>query len=149
MRHLILLPLLLACTAAPGAAAEPALNPTSASILLHLHPRPWRPPSVAMSAGLRTDVDPGGERLSPNAQEAFAAIREARARALANVRVDVRPDGSGHAVLGGLLRAYAVARIGPDGKLVEDCVHSEAGALERLGAPAVPAPGPALKKGGQ
>jgi hypothetical protein len=132
-----------------NAGAEPALNPISASILLHLHPRPWQPPLAVVGVGLRTDVDPGRVGLGPNIDEAFAAMREARARALANVRVEVRPDGSGRAVVGGLLRAYALVRIGPDGKLVEDCAHSEADALERLGAPVPLTPAPATKKGGK
>jgi hypothetical protein len=147
MRHVLLVPLLLACAFAPTAGAEPALNPHAASILLHLHPRPWHPPAAAVRAGLRTDVDPGGEGLGAPMDEAFAAIREARARALANVRVEMRPDGSGRAVVGGLLRAYALARIGPGGQLVEDCAHSEADALEWLGVPVPPAPAP--KKEGQ
>jgi hypothetical protein len=142
MRHFLLLPLLLACTAAP-AAAEPALNPASASILLHLHPRPWHPPAAVVRAGLRTDVDPGPEGLGAAADEAYAAIREARTRALANVRLEMRPDGSGRAVVGGLLRSYALARIGPGGRIVEDCAQSEAEALERLGAPAPARIGPA------
>ena len=137
MRPIFLVPLLLACAATTGAAAEPALNPVSASILLHLHPRPWRPPAELAGPGLRTDVDPAGEGIS---DEAFAAMREARARALARIPVEVLADGHGRVVLGGLLRSYALARLGPEGRLIEDCAHSEAEALERLAAPAPPAP---------
>lgn len=140
MRSLLILAVLLVCVSSVSAGAGPALNPTSASILLHLHPRPWHP--AAPLAGLRTDVDPVGDGLAPSDEAAFAAIRDARARALADVRVQMRPDGSGYAVLGGLLRAYAIARIGPGGRLVEDCAHSEADALERLRMPAPPAAAP-------
>ena len=140
MRHLLMLAVLLACGAATRAGAEPILNPASASILLHLHPRAWHPPAALGLAGLRTDVDPGGDGLADPMDGAFAAMREARARALANVRVELRPDGSAHAVVGGLLRAYAMARIGPEGRLVEDCTHSEAEALEWLVGPKPPAP---------
>ena len=142
MRHLLILPILLVCASPSSAGVEPALNPASASILLHLHPRPWHPATPL--AGLRSDVDPGGDGLAAPMEDAFASMREARARALANVRVQMRPDGSGYAVVGGLLRAYAVARIGPGGRLEEDCAHSEAEALGRLLAPA---PAAAAKEG--
>lgn len=144
MRPLLILPVLLVCTAVASAGAAPGLNPTSASILLHLHPRPWHPATPLASVGLRTDVDPGVDGLAAPMEDAFAAMREARARAFANVRMQVRPDGSAYAVVGGLLRAYAVARIGPEGRLVEDCEHSEAEALERL---LIPVPPAAAKEG--
>ena len=140
MRHLLMLAVLLACGATTRAGAGPISDPASTSILLHLHPRPWHPPTALAPVGLRTDVDPGGDGLADPMDGAFAAMREARARALANVRVELRPDGSAHAVVGGLLRAYAVARLGPEGRLVEDCTHSEAEALEWLVGPTQPAP---------
>jgi hypothetical protein len=59
-----------------------------------------------------------------------------RSAANANARVFTRPDGSRHAVLDGLIRAYAVVRIGPDGRLVQDCVHSEEAARQRALEPA-------------
>ena len=141
MRHLCLVPLLLACAATGAAAAEPALNPVSASILLHLHPRPWRPPAELAQPGLRTDVDPAGAGIS---DEAFAAMRDARARALARIPVEMLADGHGRVVLGGLLRSYALVRVGPGGRLIEDCAGSEVEALERLAAPL---PAPAKKEG--
>src|SRR5689334_12844443 len=114
MRHLPALSVLLVCASAALAGAAPGPAP-SGSILLHLHPRAWHPPASLVRPGLRTEVEPAGDG-TPTAAE-LAAIRAARASALANVHIQTRPDGSGYAVLGGLIRAYAIARIGPDGRL--------------------------------
>jgi hypothetical protein len=130
MRPLLPLLFLAACACVTTAQAGP--GPTSTSILLHLHPHAWHPPVAPLAAGLRTDVDAPVSALElPDA----AAAHAARQRALANVRVQMRPDGSGFAVVGGLLRAYSVARIGDDGRLVEDCAHSEEEALKMIAAP--------------
>ena len=92
----------------------------------------------------------GGVIESPDdapLQAEIAAIRAARAAALAGIPVQFHADGSRFAVLGGLIRAYAVARIGADGSLDQGCVDSEDGAFEWLAIPpapaAVPAPAPA------
>ena len=59
---------------------------------------------------------------------------DARRQALARVQVLTRPDGSRHAVLGGLIRAYTVVHVGADGWLTEECVSSEEQARARVQA---------------
>ncbi len=137
-RVLVALPLLLACAAAP-AGAEPVPAPNSGSILLHLHPRAWRPPAPLVSGGLRAEADPQEDGTGTSLAGRIAAARAANMAALAHLPVQFRPDGSRFVVLDGLLRAYAVARVGAGGRLEEDCADSEAKALEWLGAPQAPA----------
>jgi hypothetical protein len=55
-----------------------------------------------------------------------------RARAEAGVRT--MPDGSRHAVLNGALRSWTIATIDDQGRVVQDCVHSEAEARQRVEA---------------
>lgn len=136
-RVLVVLSVVLACAASAG--AEPASSPTSASILLHLHPRPWHPPAAPARVGMRTLVETQGDTPGAPLATEIAALRAARASALAGIPVQFHADGSRFAVLGGLVRAYAVARVGADGALEEDCADSETGAIEWLAAPAVPA----------
>jgi hypothetical protein len=135
---LAVLSVLFVVATAVAAGAGPAANPGSASILLHLHPRPWSPPAAPVLGGLRTDVDaPLGPAGTPTEAE-LATMRAARSTALARIPVQVRPDGSSFAVLGGLVRAYAVVRIGADGRLENGCADSETEALEWLMGPATP-----------
>ncbi len=139
MRCAPLLALVLVLGAAPRAGAatspEPAYN--SASILFHLHPRPWRPPLAGIAAGLRMAVDPVSGTLVDEVPgpAALAAARAARAAARASTRVEARPDGSTIALLGGAIRAWSVARIDADGRLVEDCVRSEDAARRLMASP--------------
>jgi hypothetical protein len=136
MRIPVTLVLLLAGATAAGAAPPALVAPPSASILLHAHPRPWRPPVAPAIAGMRAGIDPvTGELTFPEGPDP-GTVRAARAAANAAARVFTRPDGSSHAVLNGLIRAYAVVRVGPNGRLVQDCVHSEQEALRRAREPA-------------
>jgi hypothetical protein len=84
-----------------------------------------------VATGLRLDPDQGA---APAAAAELGAQAEARRQALANVPVRSRPDGSRYAVIGGLVRAYTVATVRPDGSLVEECVHSEEQAKQRVAA---------------
>ena len=139
-RVIVVLPLLLACASAACAGAEPVVASPSASILLHLHPRPWQPPAALGWPGLPALVEsPGGAPEAALAAE-IAARRAARAAALAGIPVQLHADGSRYAVLAGAVRAYALARVGADGALEEDCADSESDAIEWLAAPAAPAP---------
>jgi hypothetical protein len=73
---------------------------------------------------------------------ADAQTLEAYRSALANIPVRVRADGSRYAQLGGLVRAYMVASVTPDGRLKQACVESQPQALERVRAGAARATGP-------
>lgn len=120
-------------TAPPPAPAAPA----SAHILLHAHPRAWRPPAppAPVAAGMRVEPE-----TAPDAtlDADLAALRAASARARAGVVARIEPDGSLHAVLGGAVRMYTVVRVGADGRLEQECLHSEAEALARVKAAARP-----------
>lgn len=127
--------ILSALIAAVALAADlaPAPHP-----LVSWHPRPWQPPQ-AFAAGMRAAVDPvTGEWIEPNIAVPHAG--ESRAAALARVPVLTRADGSRHAELGGIVRAYSIVSIAPDAQLQFDCTHSEAEAMQRLRASAAAAP---------
>lgn len=87
---------------------------------------------------MRLEPDTGGAPLPETAGLWLDAA--ARRRALADVEVQTRADGSSFAKLGGLARAYTVASIGPDGRLTQECVHSPEEALQRVQAATPPAP---------
>ncbi len=143
MRLTLTLVLLLASAAAVEAAPDRGGSPPSASILLHPHPRAWQPPVGMTAPGLRITLEPetGAIAVPPAAQPRAAADAAAtRRRALDQVAVMSRADGSRFAVLGGLVRAYEVVSIGPDGALVQECVHSPERALEIISAPATRPP---------
>jgi hypothetical protein len=63
-------------------------------------------------------------------------LGQSRADALAGVVVEVRPDGSRRAVLGGAIRAWSVASQDEHGRLQLDCTTSEAAAIARVRAAA-------------
>jgi hypothetical protein len=132
MRPFLLFLCLLAAAAANAAANPPA--PSSAANLVRLHPGPWRLPARAALAGIRFEPE-SGETSKELSGGAFSADDAAlRARAEASVRL--MPDGSRHAVLGGALRRWTVATIDDQGRLVQDCVHSEAEARRIIEAAA-------------
>ena len=82
-------------------------------------PRAWQPPAPSFaSTALRSDPEAGESA-------GLAGEIAAQRRALADVPVQLRPDGSRFARVGGFARRYTVASIAADGSLVEDCVHSE------------------------
>src|SRR5262245_25438101 len=95
-------------------------------------PQAWQPPpALPGGAGIRIEPEQGTDM--PNAAEPGPQA-DARRQALARVPVGTRPDGSRYAVIGGLVRAYTVATVKPDGHLVEECVHSEQQARQRMSA---------------
>ncbi len=130
---LLALPLLAGAIALAAHAAEPT---PSAATWLRLRPRAWRPPVLASTAGLRAAIDPAtGEWTLPGATPSplgLAAVRPA-------ARIDEHADGSSTLWLNGLARAYTIARIGADGRLVRDCADSGAEAMRRLASPLPPA----------
>ena len=86
-------------------------------------------------------------RFDPESGEAAAAVstsaaaaRDAELRADAESRVRLLPDGSRHAVLNGALRSWTVATIDDQGRLIQDCVHSEAEARQRIQSAAAAKP---------
>ena len=108
---------------APVRAASPTPAPSSAVNLVRLHPGPWRLPAHATLAGMRYEPE-SGEAPGDDAATAFAG-GEAALRARAEASVRTLPDGSQHAVLNGALRHWTVATIDDQGRLVQNCVHSE------------------------
>jgi hypothetical protein len=121
--------LLAALAVSAGAQASP---PPSASNLLRLHPAAWQLPAAPGPSAMRFEPETGEKPaqlpLAPGAVDAATL----RARAAANVRT--LGDGSRHAVLNGALRAWTVATIDDQGRLVQDCVHDEAQARQRIEA---------------
>jgi hypothetical protein len=81
---------------------------------------------------MRFDPENGDATITPGAAPADES--ELRARAEAGVRT--APDGSQHAVVGGAFRRWTVATIDGRGRLVQDCVTSEAAARQRVEAAA-------------
>jgi hypothetical protein len=142
LRVALVLLVLPAASFAQGALPVP---PHSASILLRLHPAPWRPPArpAAVAAGMRYEPEGG----PPAPAQANATLAGARALAEANVRMGA--DGTTHAVLAGAIRSYSVVRLDESGRLVGDCVGSEAEAARfmRAATPPIP-PKTAAKKEG-
>lgn len=130
MRPILPVILLLSTVALAQAEPAPRPRPHSADILLRVHPLPWRAPvaAVAHAPGLRLEPDTG-ESTDP-ATLGTSAAAPGGAHPLAGVPVSTRADGSRFAILAGKLRAYSVVTIGADGRLEQDCVHSEEEALQ-------------------
>jgi hypothetical protein len=128
MRRVLLCLLLLA--AVPVGARALDSPPTSGRNLLRLHPGPWRLSAPSTLAGMRFEPEAG------ELAEGFAGTAEQRAgvslRARAEADVRTASDGSRHAVLGGAMRAWTIATIDDQGRLVQDCVHGEAEARRRI-----------------
>lgn len=132
---------LLAMDAAPAVRTDEHCGPPpSASIVTAWHPHAWHPPqALAWLAGIRFEPESGEAPVSPADLQALGV---ARRQALARVQVITRPDGSRHAVLGGLIRAYTVVHLDADGRWTEECVSSEEQARARVRATA-----PIVKRG--
>jgi hypothetical protein len=126
--------------AAPTAAF--AAPPPSAALFAHRFVRAWQPPA-GLAAAMRVAIDPEtgqlgparGDGLLPSERDARKAYEAARAA----VRPVLRPDGI-TMVPGDLVRAYEVVRVGPDGKLVQDCVASPVDVLRLMRTPVTPTP---------
>ncbi len=129
MRLLALVSLL----SASAALAAPATPPARTTTVVPWHPHAWHPPAaVTPAAGIRLEP----EAAAPSQGIDLQGMAAARRQALASVAVRTRRDGSRYAVLGGAVRSYTVATIGPDGKLTQTCVHSEDKAKQLVAAPA-------------
>ena len=128
MRNVLPCLVLIAVLAVPASAL--ASPPPSAANLVRFHPGPWRLPVQPGLSAMRFDPETGEKpaalALAPGATDAATL----RARAAANVRTFA--DGSRHVVLNGALRSWTVATNVDDGRLVQDCVHSEADARQRI-----------------
>jgi hypothetical protein len=126
---------LLAMGAAPAVRTDDTCGPPpSASIVTAWHPRPWHPSQpLASRAGIRFEPESGEAPLSPTDLQALGA---ARRQALARIQVLTRPDGSRHAVLGGLIRSYTVLHQDAEGRWIEECVTSDEQARARVRATA-------------
>ena len=130
----LLLGMVLAGCLASHARADDCASSRNPSPVVSWRPRAWHPPaSSAAAAGLRLDPD-RGVAASPGPTD-FAAIAAARRQARANLVVRTAPDGSRHLVLDGIIRGYTIARVRPDGRLIEECVSSEEEARRRISAP--------------
>lgn len=127
MRLLLVLGL-LAASAPLGAAPAP-----SETRVASWRPRAWRPPARTAPAAVGMRFEPESGPAVPGELEAQEA---ARRQALADVPVHTRADGSRYAVIGGLVRSYTVVHVGADGRLVQECVHSEEQARARVAATA-------------
>jgi hypothetical protein len=144
---LLLVLLVVAAPALAGPAIDPGRSATGpgatpASLPLHWRPRPWQPPSALAGATARVAVHLSSNTPIGMTDGDVTALQIARRAALAGVRVQTRPDGSRFAIVGGLMRSFAIVTVGPDGRLSGDCVQSEAEALRRIGTAAAPAPAP-------
>lgn len=118
--------LLFLMMVATTAQAEPAplQRPRSAESLLRLHPSAWRAPMrvAATAPAMRFEPDDG------TPVEPLPAVSNAGPRLthpLADIPVQTRADGSRFAYLGGRLRSFTVVSIDGEGRLQQDCVHSE------------------------
>ena len=133
MRSVFYCSLLLAI-ASVAAIARP-MSPPSAASLLRLHPGPWRMP-VAPPAGVRFDPETGEQPVLDAAARATYERAATDARARAEARIRILPDGSRHSVVTGAFRFWTVATLDEQGRLTEDCVPSLAEARARVDAAA-------------
>ena len=134
----ILSSLLLLALAPLVALAGPADAPHSAANVVRWHPGPWRMPAPARSA-MRFDPETGEAVVLPSPGPGDASLgtsSQAEARRLAAANVELRADGSRHAVVGAAFRSWTVATIDEHGRLTQDCVSSEAEAQARVDAAA-------------
>jgi len=132
MRSHLFVCLLIATATVAHAEPTVLVRPHSADILLRLHPLAWRAP-VATTAAAAIRLEPDTGAPSEASQDA-SALAPRHTHPLAGVPVQTRADGSRFAVLGGKLRSYSVVSIGADGRLEQECVHSEHEAIERVRA---------------
>jgi hypothetical protein len=123
MRLPLLLPFALAALAsAPALAADS--TPAATGPRVPFKPRAWSPPPAVAAAHTTSAMTEG---LPADA----GAPGPSRAQALSRVVVEMKPDGSRHAVLGGAIRAWSVASVDEHGQLRLECVNSEAAAKAR------------------
>ena len=123
--------LLLLALPATAFAADRATPPPSAVTLVRFRPTAWRLPASAMRAGMRFDPETG-EAVAPMTRPVGRGATTAALRQAASASVRIRPDGSGHAVLGTAFRSWTVVHVGADGRLVTDCVDDIDAATKRV-----------------
>lgn len=128
--------LLIFASVASAAGSVPGRTPASSANLLRLHPHAWQMPAPAIAPGMRFEPETGA--LPDDMDPSVLAGRVRRDAAAAAVRI--LPDGSRHAVVGGVIRAYVVATIDDKGRLVQECVHGAQQAEARVAAAAKKAP---------
>jgi len=116
MRLALTLGFLLLAGAASAETLPGVITPAGA-ILLHAHPRPWRPASW-FGAGRVAMTLPADDGTLPDAPLGTSAARGPM------LNYAQRADGSGHATLGGSIRAFEVVRLADDGTLIPSCLHS-------------------------
>jgi hypothetical protein len=124
--------------ALPARAGAPGVCPASAANVVRFHPGPWQLPSSVARSGVRFEPETGEAATDLPGTAAFMSS-EAALRASAEANVRTFPDGSRHAVLNGAIRAWTVATIDDQGRLTQDCVHSEAEARRLIEAAAAAA----------
>ncbi len=131
MRPIVATLLLLAMASVAQAQSPAPTPPPSADLVLRFRPLAWRAPVAALpiTAGMRLEPDTG-EAIDSATGPSLAR----RAHPLAALPVQSRADGSKFAVVAGKLRSFTVVSIGADGKLAQDCVHSEQEAIARVKA---------------
>lgn len=129
MRPLLLL--LLLALPATSLAADRATPPPSAVNLVRFRPAPWQLPASVMHLGLRFDPETG-EAVAPMTHFAGRGATTAALRQAASASIRIRPDGSGHAVLGAAFRSWTVVHVDADGRIVTDCVDSIETATQRV-----------------
>jgi hypothetical protein len=141
MRLLTVL-VLAVLAASSAAAAGPPTPPPSAPLFHHVHPHAWQPPGSAIAAGLRAAIDPeSGLLTSPppaSADPSLLQAERARTAALARLQTVTRADGSQYIDVRGLLQLYSVVRVGPDGRLHEDCAPTPGEAARVTATPVAP-----------
>jgi hypothetical protein len=125
MRLMITLPLALAAAvllSSPASAADCAPGRT-----VPYRPRAWSPPPLPHAARVAPGITEGDPAAEANAAGLVGPARAARS----GIVVEMRPDGSRRAVLGGAIRMWSVASVDEHGRLQLECVGSEAAAMAR------------------
>ena len=125
---------LLVLAAVPAWAHAQAPPPSSAAMVVRIHPGPWQLPSSLMASGIRFEPETGEAAIDLVGLPSPSSTAALRARAEASVRV--MPDGSRHAALNGAIRLWTVATIDDQGRVTQNCVHTEAEARQRIEAAA-------------
>jgi len=122
MRLMIKLPLALVATVLLSSPAPAADYATGRAV--PYRPRAWSPPSLPNAA----HVAPGITEGDPAAEAGAAGLVGPARASRSGIVVEMRPDGSRRAVLGGAIRMWSVASVDERGRLQLECVGSEAAA---------------------
>ena len=137
MRFLLLVLMLVASAATLDAAPIRVERPRTTSILVYPFLRAWQPRAVAATRGAGMTLPP--ETGADPTPVGAARTADAHRNPLDGVQIRSRADGSRFAVLGGLGRVYLIATVGPEGRLIQNCVRSRQEALEEISGKATQA----------